>query len=338
MVIAAVASAWACAGLVHEEGALAESGASEAVLEQTADGSAVTYEVVYTGDAASFGWIVPVAGEVLAVEDGDPARFVALREATAPEVWVESEAPAASGGGCFGGSSKSDAGNALEGGRSDDLTVVTEGFTGTYGYVVLAAADAGDVVEWASSNGWSLTAVEADLQRYLDRGDALVLLDLHPSVDAGEGVALPPVTFRSSSAELRFPSAMARSGAAQRTTIYVAGASRAEVVAGWSQADLSELSGEGDAAALFDARLAELGAERTFARTWSGSVDGEHVTRFDLLAAAEAHTDDAVFGFDGTTAATGLQIWTSSAGAAWLWLPLLGIGALRARSAQHHRA
>ena len=151
-------------------------------------------------------------------------------------------------------------------------------------------------------------------------------------------MALPPVTFRSSSAELRFPSAMARSGAAQRTTIYVAGASRAEVVAGWSQADLSELSGEGDAAALFDARLAELGAERTFARTWSGSVDGEHVTRFDLLAAAEAHTDDAVFGFDGTTAATGLQIWTSSAGAAWLWLPLLGIGALRARSAQHHRA
>jgi hypothetical protein len=165
--------------------------------------------------------------------------------------------------------------------------------------------------------------VSGDLQHYLDLGHPLVLLDLAPDAPTEGPRALPPVRIRYGSEELRFPSQMARaSGQAQRTTVYVLGDERATVAEGWSHADVDDLEGSGEAADVFRDALAELGADRTWARTWSGPAAGRHLTRFDLLADADRHDRDAVFGFDGTTTSQGLTIRVWGGGEAWVVLPL----------------
>ncbi len=327
-----VSTALGCAGLVHEEGALAESGASETVFELFDGETEVTYEVVYEGDADAFGWIVPVPGEVLSVSDGDADWLEALRSASSPEVYRE-EPYEEETRGCFrSGASKGDGAN-LAGGGTQDVVILGEGFTGTYDYVVVEATDAAALTAWAEEGGWSIAGVSVDLQHYIDLGHPLVLLDLHPDSGETDGLrSLPPVTIRYGSEELRFPSMMARSGGmAQRSTIYVLGETRAEVADGWSFEDVSELNGPGEAADLFEERLMELGADRTWARTWSGQAEGRFLTRFDLYAEAVVHDRDAIFDFDGTTYEERLSIylWDAS-GQAWLLLPL-ALGSVAAR-------
>jgi len=320
---ALVSTAFGCAGLVHAEGELAESGASEAVFEVLDGAVEVTYEVVYEGDAEAFGWIVPVPADVLAVEDGDEALLEAVRSASEPEVYVESVVDEGGGGcGCLGvaGSAKSDRSNEVQGGS---VTVVAEGFTGTYAYIVVEATDTDALDAWAVAGGWALGSVNADLQHYLDLGHPLVLLDLAPDAPADGLRALPPIRIRYGSEELRFPSKMARAaGQAQRTTVYVLGDGRASVVEGWSHEDVDDLEGNGEAAEVFADALAELGADRTWARTWSGSSSGRHLTRFDLFAEADQHDRDTVFGFDGTTTSQGLTIFVWGGNEAWVMLPL----------------
>ena len=41
------------------------------------------------------------------------------------------------------------------------VTVVGEGFTGTYDYVVVEATDAHALTDWAAGAGWSLASVQA---------------------------------------------------------------------------------------------------------------------------------------------------------------------------------
>lgn len=327
-------TALGCAGLVHDDEALAESGASETVFERLDGSVEVTYEVVYEGDATDFGWVVPIPGEVLEVVDGDAERLARLRTTSAPEVFVE--APAEAKKGCFGGSAKGGDGranDALAGGNGVD--VLAEGFTGTYGYAVVAADDAAALAAWADAGGWSLAGVQADLQHYLDLGQPLVLFDLHPdAAETGPARALPPITVRYAGDALAFPAVMARSGGLeQRTTVYVLADSRADLVDGWSVVDLDEVNGAGEAADVLAERLRDLGADRTWARTWAGNAEGRFLTRFDLLAEAADHTDDAIFAPDGTTYGQALAIYVWEPGEAWLLLPLgaLLLGARRRR-------
>jgi len=324
-----VATAFGCAGLVHEEGEFAESGSSEAIFEVLDGEIEVTYEVVYEGDAASFGWIVPVPGEVLAVEDGDEELLAALREDSEPTVLIETPAPAeeeGSSGGCFGraGSAKSDGSNeALAGGDRGDVTVVAEGFTGSYDYVVVSASDAGAFEAWATEGGWSIGSVTADVQHYLDLGHPLVLLDLAADGPTEAPTGLPPIRIRYAGSEMRFPSQMAQSsGQQQRTTVYTLGAERAELADGWSHEDVDWVEGSGEPADVYWDALAELGAERTWARTYAGDFSGRRLTRFDLVAEAAVHDRDAVFQLDGTQGDQDLTISVWEGNEAWALLPL----------------
>lgn len=315
-----ISAALACAGLVHEAGALAESGASQTVFDVGDGEVTVTYEVVYEGDAGDFGWIVPVPAAVLSVEEGDADRLVALAERTAPEVYQDLPAEAPRGG-CFSRATKGGADNTLEG-RNGDVVVLVEGFTGTYSYIVVEATDSQALTAWADAGGWSLSGVEADLQHYVELGHPFVLVELRPEALALEPTALPPLAIRYASEEVRFPSVMARHGEAQRSTVYVVGDSRAELVAGWTHEDLDEVYDVGEATEVFDARLSELGADRTWGRTWSGEGEGAFLTRFDLLAEAALHDRDAVFGFDGTTVASSTTIRLGVGSQSWVLLPL----------------
>ena len=324
-----VSVALGCAGLVHEEGQAAESSGAAVLLVDDGDAVEVHYEVVYAGDAETFGWLIPVPGEVLSVSDGDPNTFVQLSQSTAPSVTRVLSTESGKRG--CGPAAKGDAAGANESVEpGGDLQVVAEGFTGTFAYTVLDAADPSALDGWFADQGWSPGVLSDDLAYYTDRGDAFVALTLSNEEGAEAPQQLPPLVLRYRSDMLSFPSVMARHAAEdQRVTLYVQGAGRAEVASGWVMEDGDDIDGPGDAdaAEVLDDHLYRLGTQGAWMRTWSGPLDGAFVTRFDLYAPPEQHVEDAVFGFDGTDHRTSTVIWLEGGGAAsagWLALTLLG--------------
>jgi len=344
------AAAWACAGLVHEEGEAAEATGVAVVLAAGDDTTEVTYEVRYEGDAEAFGWLIPIPGAFVDLADGDANALAQLSSRSAPSVTVVSPAPASGGRGCgplpkSGGVDEMTADEAVAGNAVD---VVAEGFTGTYAYTVLDADDPEALAGWFAGEGWSPGVLEDDLAFYTERGDAFVALTLMDD-EAGEGPEqLPPLSITYEGNELSYPSVMARHAADdQRTTVYVLGDSRAEVVQGWSMVDEPVVEGpEGaQAAEVLDDFLAELGQQGTWLRTWSGSSADERgpvLTRFDLYAPPEQHVADVVFGFDGSEQTQSTTIWlegSASQAAAWLmpWVLLGGLGLAGRRRSQLRR-
>ncbi len=335
--LASGTSAYACAGLVHEVGALAESDHAEVAFEVGSGEVAVSYAVAYTGDAADFGWVIPVPGEVAAVDDGDVGLFTALRERSAPLVNYGSSAESDSGGcGCLFG-----AGSKAGGTRSNDgVTVLDEGFTGTYDYVVITATDAGDLDAWFADHGWEGLAAD-DLSHYVDLGATFVALQVTPAsaTTPASGAALPPVRIRYAGDELRFPSVMARHGLvdAQRTTAYVVADSRAKAVAGWTSEDGGTLLGDPEDPELaFLARLGVLGEDRAWLRTWAGTFvtdggDERFATRFDTYAPTDVHDADAVFGLEASTEPLSTTIDVSQEEMAAGGIALLGMFGWRLR-------
>lgn len=339
--IGAGAAAWACAGFVHEAADLAESDHATVLFELDGERIEVSYEAGYVGHAETFGWVIPVVGDVDVVEDGDGARFDALRALSAPTVdFGSSSTGGAGGGGCALGCGGASKGGGL---RSDGtpngqgFTIVEEGFTGTYAYTVITATDVAELTAWFDDHGWEGLPPE-DIDHYVGLGASFVALALAPDVATtpAAGRELPPIRI-GYAGEPRFPSVMARHASvpAQRTTAFVVGETRA-VVSGW---DSEDPEGPIDATALeaedaFLRRLEGLGDDRAWLRTFAGpDLDGRFVTRFDTYAPTEVHTVDAVFALEDSTESLSTTIDASDGAAASLGL--LGLGAwLRRRRAQ----
>lgn len=335
-------AAFPCAALVHEAGVLAESDAQEVILTRDADGAQVDYRVAYDGDAADFGWIVVIPAGFVSLVDGDDARFDALRDLTQPVVNRYSVGPWEDDGGCGGGcgalakSGGPDLANAADTGMQG-VDIVAEGFSGTYTFTVVAAEDADALAGWLDGNGWQAGDAQQSIDDYVAEGGyELVLVELRPdaAMTGEEGRYLPPVSIRTSSDRLFFPSRMARYAGPMefRTVIYVEG-DQAATVSGWGSEDMTyETVPDGEAPVDHYAdRLWEIGGDTpTFARVYAGEVDGVWVTRFDARALAIAHTVDAEFALDGGTGAfwVELEVWSDGdTGAALLLLPLFGLGA-----------
>ena len=318
------APAWPCAGLFHEEGLAAESDTQEAILA-VGDGSvSVSYRVEYDGDAADFGWVIPVPGEVQTVSDGDEGDFDLLRDATAPMVSWEYAYDDDETCGC-GASDKAG------GGRNGDtgslgVDVVAEGFTGSYDYAVLEADSADALLTWLSDNGWSVGPSEDSIDAYVSDGIfQFVAIKLTPTDGdtPDEGRALPPLSIEYAGDDVRFPSRMARYSEADelRTTVWVVADERYTLTAGWSEAAMEDISGgiDDDPVALFqDALRDAAGDSANFAVVYAGSWDGGFVTRFDTLADRAVHDADAEFGPAGTTDSASVQIWLSEYAALFL--------------------
>jgi len=325
-------TALACAGMFHDEGTVAESEAAVVLLEADGDQTHITYAVRYTGDAQAFGWLIPVPGPVSSVADGDGDLLHHLGYLSQPHVTVV-EPTIEARSGC-GSSSKGDAEEEWDGTAAGyDNAVMTEGFTGTYDYVVLDASDPGALQAWFDAEGWSQGQRADDIATYTGDGRTFVALTLRPSE---EGTAeLPPIAITADTTELSFPSVMARHAPdPQRTTVYVSGDTRAEIVAGWSFEDREEVAGAADADPLdvFEGELAEMGREGAWLRTWSSDWEDAYITRFDLLAEPAQHQADAVFGFDGSQEEIRTTLWLEGPGGqALLWVGLLGLGGLARR-------
>ncbi len=320
----------ACVALVHEAGELAEASGQQMILTATPTGSTIELSVDYTGDAAAFGWMVVIPAGFQSLGDGDPGRFTALHEATAPNVDVyafggDSEEESGCGCGSDGLKGGMDSGGArnFEGG----VDIVAEGFGGSYQYTVVSADDAGALQAWLDAHGWAVGGAEDTLADLVAEGGyELVLVEVAPDVAAtpSEGRQLPPLAITSSSSRLYFPARMARSAGAEafHTVIYVAGDQGARVT-GWSSVEMESISGDNvDPDTLWLDTLAEVGATTpTFVRVFAGEVDGQFVTRFETVAAAEVHTLDAEFLLDQGDAplATTVEVWEGA-------LPLIPFG------------
>jgi hypothetical protein len=319
------AVAFACAGLVHADGLEAESSAQEAIIDRAGERTTVTYSVTWEGDAPDFGWIIPVPGAFVELADADADRFDALRAETAPLVW--SEASVVSQGCSCGPTMK--AGGARDAYNvADSVTVIADGFTGTYDYVVLQADDPGAITTWLGDNGWSDGGETGVLDVYGSEG-ILTIAALRLEPGAGDGT-LPPVSVAYDGGDARFPSRLGQlaMGPILSTTVWVLD-DMATRVDGWASEDLTFIPGgtDDEPAELLLQELEGLSAtQATYARTAVLSHEGRIVSRFDTRAAPGLHTTDAVFVADPGAREFVLELELAPGRNAAIWLlPLLGL-------------
>jgi hypothetical protein len=340
MLLAQSLPAFPCAALTTSAGEFAMSDAQEVILRATDAGSEVSYRVTYTGDATSFGWLIVVPGDVSDVAEGEDARFDSLRLLTDPtvEVWLESGAGREGEGGC-GCTPATKEGSAIDeetdraGGGADNVVIEAEGFAGPYTYTVLSADDDAALVDWLVINGFDLGGTETTLDLYVEEGGySFVAVTLTPdeATTPEMGRTLPPLTIATDSAELRFPARMALTGVPEwvRTVVWVEGDSRATIADGWTERAEDFLDADDqDPSEFFSEYLQSLARDTpAYLQVFSDEIDGVWVTRFDTHAARAVHTDDVIFALTGDETQNRLVLSYTETGAAWLFLPLLGLG------------
>ena len=329
--------AYPCAAMMTKTGEFASSDAQEVILSRTESGSTASYRVTYDGDASEFGWIIVVPGEVSEVTEGNSERFELLRAATNPIVFSSHASSSSGSSGCGCGESSMKGAVAGDANFADTGTggveILSEGFSGPYEYTVLSAEDDADLIAWLDTNEFELGGSATTLAEYVDEGGynfVAVTLTPDESGTPAEGRSLPPLDITTSATELRFPARMAQTGEPEwiRTTIWVIGESTASISEGWTHEDLSWLdAGDQDPTEFLDEHLQTLAnSQATYARIYQGQIDGSWVTRFDTHAARSVHTDDPVFEYEPTPSHAQLEILVDDVDAAWLFLPVLGLG------------
>ena len=61
----------------------------QVILSLKGDNTVVEYQIQYNGDAEDFGWIVPIFGEMVDIQEGDASRFEQYDEYTRPNTIYE---------------------------------------------------------------------------------------------------------------------------------------------------------------------------------------------------------------------------------------------------------
>jgi len=299
------APARACAMMPHREGALAESDHQQAIFTvEPGGGSSVEYRVSWEGDAAEFGWIVALPDSYTGLSDGEVGRFEALLDLTAPRVFIELDANGDDGGaegcGCGGmsGAKSTDLAGGGDTANALGVSLIDQGFTGTYDYVVLQGNDVEGMGAWLSGAGYVLDAdAEANLAALVGEG-GWVFAALRLSPEAGStGGALPPIRFALSDARLVFPARMGRisDGRLMKNTFFVLGPTPM-ALAGWGSVDAQSRDiDDQDPVEAFEEWQLEVGTTEAVAlRTYVGEdVDGRWITRFDSEVEARAMIADA---------------------------------------------
>jgi hypothetical protein len=182
----------ACGGMVfpaHEQrvGGMSDQelfvffGSEETVLVASAG---------YTGAPDEFAFILPLAQQPIAVQDGDTSLFIALDEFSAPRVAVFVD-DGESGVGLCGGGLKD--GGAQNGGGDfgqGDVMLHQRGSTATYEYVVIGGDTGTAVADWLADAGFTLPAdYAAALDPYVEDGAFFFAARVAP--DAGAGALKP---------------------------------------------------------------------------------------------------------------------------------------------------
>jgi MYXO-CTERM domain-containing protein len=186
--------AYACGGFFCDNSQPVNQAAERIIFTHGADGAVTAIiQIQYSGEADSFAWVLPVAGNPT-VGVSSNAAFQRLQAATNPQYRLNTtvEGTCRDGGRGFGAPTAADgAGRSDAGAAPGPVTVVNQGTVGPYDFVIIAVDPSltrhSDVaVQWLQDNGYQIDeAGAARLQPYLAGGMNLLAFRLTKGNDTG---------------------------------------------------------------------------------------------------------------------------------------------------------
>ncbi len=317
--------AYPCAGLIHGGTAHVESNTQHVIMSINEGNTSSEYRIEYEGDSNDFGWIIPIYGAMVSIEETDGEVFDRYEAITAPAI-IKNTA-----------SQSSACASAEKGGfESDSLNLdFIQGYTGTFEYVVVPASDIESFTTWGDVNGWNTTSVASILPQYNAQSEiSLVLLRIRQELYAGEITLSPSIRLEFEGNEMRYPALLGSISPEEElhTVIYIRGEGNA-TVSGWGQEEVGDLAGSLDdnGNEIFAQRLRDISqAGASFGTVFAGDIDGVWVTRLDSLVHPEQNTQEPIFqnGDQNESISTAVELSENSS--AWIFglgllLGILGI-------------
>lgn len=224
-------NASACGGTFSPPTQTSSDITDERMLLATSQTQTTLYDQVrYSGNPASFAWVLPIHGTVDVGLSAD-VLFDSLDAMTATTIQAP-PFPACPGPPSYCESDEEDAGVAFNegasGGGGGGVTVTKQQNVGPYETVQLHATDSSALNDWLTTNGFSIpAAVTPTIDAYVTEGFDFLAMKLLP----GAGVsAMRPVRVTTQGASLAMPLRMAAIGvpATVGITIWVVGDGRYE--------------------------------------------------------------------------------------------------------------
>jgi len=309
--------AFPCAGLLHGESVHVESNTQHVIMSLNGDNTISEYRIEYEGDTDDFGWVIPIFGNMVSIEEGDGSIFDLYEDITAPKIY-ENVAP------------ESSCGPAAKGGDfSFEDERFVQGFTGTFEYVVVPATDVESFAAWGDVNGWNTASISTVLPQYSSEPNiSLVLLRIRQDLFAGEVAFSPSIRLEFEGNEMRYPAMLGSISPENElhTVVYIQGEGNAEV-GGWGQEDVGDISGtlDDDGTALYMQRLRDISETRaSFGTVFAGDINGVWVTRLDSLVSPEQNTHEPFFQIGNEKSEIVAEVTLSENSSAWI----LGLGFL----------
>ncbi|MCK6589185.1 MAG: DUF2330 domain-containing protein [Polyangiaceae bacterium] len=181
-------------------------------------------QIKYQGNPASFGWVLPIKGQVDIGLSSD-ALFETLEVLT--EVVISSPSISCLPPGCFGApTAGADDGQGTGGGGG--VTVIAQEVVGPYDTVQLSSADSQALKNWLAANSYSIPAdVAPVIDSYVAEGFDFLAIKLLP----GQGIdSMRPVRITSQGASASLPLRMvaAGTGAITPISLWIVGEGRYE--------------------------------------------------------------------------------------------------------------
>ena len=204
----------ACGGCFHPPTQVASDITDERMLLSVSPTQTTLYDQIrYTGDPASFAWVLPIHGTVDVGLSAD-VLFGSIDTLTATQINPPPSSCPGLPASCQSNSSFSagaaDAPSASEDAGTTGVTVTKEQSVGPYETVQLHATDSSALENWLSTNGFSIpTDVAPIINQYVTEGFDFLAMKLLPSAGVK---AMRPVRVTSPGASLSLPLRMAAIG------------------------------------------------------------------------------------------------------------------------------
>jgi hypothetical protein len=189
----AAREARACGGFFCNTPTPVDQTAEQIIFARNGDKAETYVQIRFTGQAADFGWIVPVTQVPEKIEVSDAAVFNDLQTLTGPQFLAPPGANASSG--CSGGGcGSSDFASPTSAGAEDKgVDVVGTGSVGPFDWVVLKSDKADDLITWLNDRHYNVSPDAKTLvQGYLDEKALFVALKLVPEATSTD---IKPVKF-----------------------------------------------------------------------------------------------------------------------------------------------
>ncbi|MAA78840.1 MAG: hypothetical protein CL916_06235 [Deltaproteobacteria bacterium] len=312
LLFALVQVAIPCAGLLHGDGEHVESHTQQVIFSLNGDNTVVEYQIRYEGDAEDFGWVIPIFGDLVDIQEGESASFDRYNQGTKPSVFYD-YAPTSS----CGATEKGDD-NSLSGER------YVHGFAGQFEYLIIPASQGEEFLLWGQENDWSTDGISSILPQYGSESNiSLVMLKIRQDVRSEDISTSPTIKIEYERHEMRYPAMLSKLSMEQEihTVVYVLGEAQA-TVGGWGEEEVGNLEGDisDDANDIYRARLLEISESRTsFGIVFSGEIDGTWVTRFDSLLRPEQNTHEPFFRIGNKRETISSNIYLSETSGAWIF-------------------